>query len=172
MDTKELEHFLIEYGKDIYSFCVYLTGSRQEADDLYQQTFLVAMEKNEMDREKNLKSYLITIAVNIRNNQKRKFLWRKKKADVVRVEEETWGQIPSLEETIESQLLQKEMQEVVRKHVQELPDKMKIVILMFYMEDMSIEEISKALQIPAGTVKSRLHQGKAKLKERLVQYEL
>ncbi len=172
MDTKELEQFLSEYGRDIYSFCACLTGSRQEADDLYQQTFLVAMEKNEMDMQKNLKSYLITIAVNVWNNQKRKFLWRKKKVDVIAVEEESWGQIPSSEESIESRILQKEMQEAVRNYVQELPDKMKTVILMFYMEEMSIEEISKALQIPDGTVKSRLHQGKAKLKERLIRYEL
>ena len=44
MTDIELEQFITEYGGDIYSFCCCLTGSRQEADDLYQETFLRAIE--------------------------------------------------------------------------------------------------------------------------------
>ncbi len=171
MDTKGLERFLEEYGKDIYSFCAYLTGSRQEADDLYQQTFLVAFEKNEMDMHGNLKAYFLSIAVNIWNNQKRKFLWRKRKVNVIDIEEENLEQVRDTEDSVEAMVLKKELHNTIKTYVQELPDKMKIVILMYYMENFSIEEISRALQIPEGTVKSRLHQGKARLKERLVQYE-
>ena len=39
------------------------------------------------------------------------------------------------------------------------------------MQDMSVEEIAKTLKIPAGTVKSRMHQAKARLKEGMVEYE-
>jgi len=46
-----------------------------------------------------------------------------------------------------------------------------MVILMFYMEEMSLNEISDALGIPVGTVKSRLHQAKSRLKERMISYE-
>ena len=45
MTNLELEQFITEYGREIYSFCVSLCGSRQEADDLYQDTFLTALEK-------------------------------------------------------------------------------------------------------------------------------
>ena len=45
MTHVEMEQFIAEYGADIYSFCCRLTGSRQEADDLYQETFLKAVEK-------------------------------------------------------------------------------------------------------------------------------
>ena len=45
MTDLELEQCIAEYGADIYSFCCCLTGSRQEADDLYQETFLRAVEK-------------------------------------------------------------------------------------------------------------------------------
>ena len=70
--TDLIERLIREYGKDIYSFCVYLTGSRDQADDLYQQTFLTAMEKEDIREEDNPKSYLLSIAANLSNNRRRK----------------------------------------------------------------------------------------------------
>ena len=106
MTDLELEQCIAEYGADIYSFCCCLTGSRQEADDLYQETFLRAVEKQKvLDAEENPKSYL--------------------------------------------------------------PDKMKVTVLLFYMEERSVEQIAGILHIPRGTVKSRLHQARRILKREL-----
>ena len=60
-----IEYYISEYGKDIFSFCVYLTRNKDEAEDLYQQTFLVAIEKNDIDDGNNPKSYFIKIEANI-----------------------------------------------------------------------------------------------------------
>ena len=171
MNSKKMEEYIEEYGKDVYSFCVYLTRSRQDADDLYQQTFLVAFEKNEIDETLKPVSYLLSIAANLWNNQKRKYLWRKKKANIIYFQEENLEQIAEEAETVEETMIRCDEKELVRKLVDELPDKMRVVVLMYYMESLSIEEIAKALGIPAGTVKSRLHQAKARLKERMVGYE-
>ena len=66
MTDIELEQFITEYGGDIYSFCCCLTGSRQEADDLYQETFLRAIEKKQiLDAEGNPKSYLLSVAIRL-----------------------------------------------------------------------------------------------------------
>ena len=66
MTIKELEICIEKYGKDIYSFCRQLTMSLQEADDLYQDTFLKAMELiPKIDNDQNPKSYLLSIAVHI-----------------------------------------------------------------------------------------------------------
>lgn len=171
MNSVMLEKYINEYGKELYSFCVYLTRSRQYADDLYQDTFLVAIEKNELDEDRNPKSYLISIAVNLWNNQKRKYMWRNKKATIVYYQEENLEQLADNKETAEEQFIKKDEAETVRKLVDGLPDKMRMVILMYYMQDMSVEEIARALKIPAGTVKSRMHQAKARLKEGMVEYE-
>lgn len=167
MDRVFLEKIINEYGKDIYSFCVYLSGSRQEADDLYQQTFLIAIEKNDIDETINPKSYLLAIAANVWNNKKRKNLWRRNKAEIIHYEKESLEQIAGEKDSPENEFIKREELIRVRKLVDELPDKMKMVILLYYMEDMSLEDISKTLGIPIGTVKSRLHQSKKKLKERL-----
>ncbi|HBZ04010.1 MAG TPA: RNA polymerase subunit sigma-24 [Lachnospiraceae bacterium] len=167
MESVSIEKYIEEYGKDIYSFCMYLTKNRFDADDLYQQTFLVAYEKGSIDSDKNPKSYLITIAVNIWNNQIRKTMWRRKKADIIQYDEDALERIEDKDGSIEEELIDKEEKNRIRKIVDTLPDKMRIVILMFYMEDMSIEDIAAALKIPAGTVKSRLFKAKKILKEKM-----
>lgn len=171
MNSDMLEKYIEEYGTDIYSFCVYLTRNRQDADDLYQQTFLVAVEKNEIDDSRNPRSYFISIAVNIWNNHKRKYLWRKKKANIIYLQDENLEQFTEGMETVEEQILIRDEMETVRKLVDDLPDKMRIVILMYYMENMSVDEIAEVLKIPSGTVKSRMHQAKNRLKERLMNDE-
>ena len=167
MESVSIEKYIEEYGKDVYSFCMYLTKNRFDADDLYQQTFLVAYEKGSIDSDKNPKSYLITIAVNIWNNQIRKTMWRRKKADIIQYDEDALERIEDKDRSIEEELIYKEEKNRIRKIVDTLPDKMRIVILMFYMEDMSIEDIAAALMIPAGTVKSRLFKAKKILKEKM-----
>ena len=171
MDSNVLEKCIMDYGKDVYSFCLYVTRNKEAAEDLYQQTFLVAMEKGELDEDRNPKSYLISIAVNLWNNQKRKYLWRKKKANIIYFQDEDLTRLSSDAETVEETVVKQDEVELVRSLVDKLPEKMKMVILMYYMEEMSIEEIANALHIPSGTVKSRLHQAKGRLKEGMVQYE-
>lgn len=68
---------------------------------------------------------------------------------------------------MEEEVEQKQERERVRECVRKLPEKYRIVILMFYMEDMSIAEIASALKIPEGTVKSRMNMAKKMLKESL-----
>ena len=171
MDSNVLEKCIEDYGKDVYSFCLYMTRNKETAEDLYQQTFLVAYEKGELDDTRNPKSYLISIAVNLWNNQKRKYLWRKKKANIIYFQDEDLTKLSSDAETVEETVIKQDEEELIRSLVNELPEKMRIVILMYYMEEMSVDEISKALHIPPGTVKSRMHQAKNRLREGMVQYE-
>lgn len=167
----ELEKYINEYGRDIYSYCIYITGDKYSADDLYQQTFLTAFEKDTIDPDRNPKSYLITIATNLWNNQRRKYLWRRRKADTVCFQDISEMELPDTLSSVEDEALHKEYLQQLRLEVQGLPDKFRVVILMFYMEELSMEDISTALNIPVGTVKSRLHNAKIRLKERLTRYE-
>ncbi len=170
MNREQIEKYIYEYGRDVYSFCTYLTRKKEDADDLYQQTFLVVIQKSDLDDDKNPKSYLISIAANIWNNHKRKYLWRKKKADIVYLQSEDMESIADEGESTCETVVKHDEMETVRKFVDQLPDKMKIVVLMYYMEELSVDEIAKALNIPIGTVKSRMHQAKARLRERLDEY--
>lgn len=169
MTEQELEICISEYGKDVYSFCKYLTGNLQEADDLYQDTFLLAVKRKEkIDYGQNPKSYLLSIALRIWKNKKRKYAWRKRIADVQTIIDEKdvemgEGAVLFLEEKV----VHEEMRGAVRAAVNKLPDKLRIVVLLFYMEDLSSARVAEVMKIPIGTVLSRLYQARKLLRKEL-----
>lgn len=169
MTNQELEICIKEYSRDIYSFCKHLTCDSQEADDLYQDTFTKAIEiREKMDYNNNPKSYLLSIALRIWRNRKRKYAWRKRIADIRPTEELQDTQIPeSTETSVEEQVLSRENENLVKVAVDKLPEKLRIVVLLFYMEELTTKEIAIMLKIPAGTVLSRLHQARKVLHEEL-----
>lgn len=72
MTTKELEQLLDRYGDSIYGFCLHLTGCKEQADDLYQDTFLKAIEVRQKIKLSNMeqdltaaKNYIIGIAIRL-----------------------------------------------------------------------------------------------------------
>ena len=169
MTKQEFESCVYTYGKDIYSFCKYLTCSKQEADDLYQDTFLTAIERREhIDSTCNPKSYLLSITLHLWKNKKRKFAWRKRIAEMrLFVDETSECAISDENPSPEMLFLQKEEIDTVHLAVNGLPEKQKLVILLFYMEDLSTAQIAAILNIPQGTVLSRLHQARKRLQHEL-----
>ena len=88
MTLRELEQCIETYGAEIYSFCVYLTGNRPEAEELYQDTFLKAMEVlDRIQEEGNPKSYLLSIAIRLWKNGNRKMFRRNRIAPTKSTEE-------------------------------------------------------------------------------------
>ncbi|MDO5155082.1 MAG: RNA polymerase sigma factor [Eubacteriales bacterium] len=171
MTIQEIEQSINLYGKNIYSFCLQLTTNQETADELYQETWLMACKNAEkMNANENVKSYLMSVAIHLWKNQKRKFAWRKRIAPTEEFFEETG-------EVIESQVrdglevyLEQETQSVVRKAVGKLSEKYRIPILLCYMEEMSLADISKTMGIPLGTVKSRLNYARKRLEQELEEY--
>lgn len=74
---------------------------------------------------------------------------------------QTWEQSP------EREMIQKEQRKKVQYAVRQLPDKLQIVALLYYMEDRKVVEIADILHVPQGTVKSRLHKARKILREEL-----
>lgn len=169
MNIAELEEFINVYGKDIYGFCRQLTCNHQEADDLYQDTFLKALEIGEMiDNLNNPKSYLLSIAIRIWKNRKRKYAWRQRIAAIRQLDEiHEYASDIYVDDFVIQSLISKEKQLLVQKVVSELKDKFKIPIYLYYSAEMSIKDISETLKIPEGTVKSRLHKARNIIKEKL-----
>jgi len=169
MTKQELKMCIDEYGKDIYSFCKHLTNNLTEADDLYQDTFLTAVElKEKIEFDNNPKSYLLSVALRIWKNKKRKFAWRRRIADVrPMADEREIDTGESAELSLEDRIIIKEKDEAIRMAVNRLPEKFKIAVLLFYMEDLSTAQIAETMKIPIGTVLSRLHQARKILKKEL-----
>lgn len=172
MEREELAELIEQNGTAVYSFCCHLTSDKQLADDLYQDTFLKAWELcDRMERGGNPKSYIMGIAVKLWQNQKRKQANRHKKVpleeyyDNVLVES-----VSGYENMPEQEMIRKEQQEMVRRIVNDLPEKMQMILYLFYTVELSLQEMAEILHIPVGTVKSRLNKGRKQVKKRMEVY--
>ncbi len=179
MTKKELvEQCITEYGQSVYSFCLHMTRSKTEAEDLYQDTFLLLMEKwKSLDMGQNPKSYLLALAFNLWRNKRRKQRIRDLLAgrtlSLDDADREGCSFADSLADgakTPEELSIEKEAYQKIQDAVARLPDKYREVILLYYGTDLKQSEIARVLQIPEGTVKSRLSAAKGKLKNGIAGY--
>lgn len=167
MNAKEVEKCIDEFGTDIYRFCLKLCGDKADAEDLYQQTFLKALEtKWTLDWEKNPKALFFSLAHNLWKSGRRKQARRNKIAPCSNFDDETETVLHS-GESIEESYLQKELITKVRQIIQTLPEKFQVPLILFYLSDCSIEQISAITKKPPGTVKSRLFKGRNLIKKGL-----
>ena len=168
MKQEELELYMDTYGKDLYSFCCCVTRNRQEADDLYQDTFLKVYEMGEkLEITTNPKSYLMGVTYNLYRNVKRKRSVRMRIVGVCVPLDETAEQIPMEGQLTEDLMISREECRIVREAVRKLPDKYRLPILLFYMEELSQAEIAALLNISESAVKTRVYRAKNILREKL-----
>ena len=173
MTVFELEQCIQEYGKEVYSFCLHLTGAREWADELYQDTFLTAMEHiTQLHNEAgtNLKSYLLSVAIRLWKNKRRKAAWRRRIAPEQSMDAPGGVSLAGeteLTDSIETEVLRAEERRQVQRAVDTLPEKYRVVVLLYYMEELPLAQIASLLHIPSGTVKSRLHQARKLLRQQL-----
>ncbi|RGF44167.1 MULTISPECIES: RNA polymerase sigma factor [unclassified Roseburia] len=167
MNKQLLEHYIEAYGTDIYSFCIRMTQNREQAEELYQDTFLAMCEKEDWKEEGNVKSYLLGITIKLWQNRKRKFAWRKRIAAEIPISKEQGLEAFSADENLEQHMVSKEEQEAVWKAVYKLPEQLRIVILLYYMEDFKVAEIAEKLSLSISNVKSKLMRARRYLKQEL-----
>lgn len=167
MNAGEIEKCIDDFGTDIYRFCLKLCVDKEDAEDLYQQTFLKALETEWMlDWEKNPKALFFSLAHNLWKSDRRKQARRNMIAPCSNVDDDA-GTLLHSEENIEEHYFQKELITEVRQIMQTLPEKFKVPLILFYLSDCSIEQIAAIIKKPPGTVKSRLFKGRNLIKKRL-----
>ena len=139
MQISDIEKLVDDYGKDVYNFCQKLTYDEFDAEELYQDTFLKVMDVyNRIDKEKNPKSFLISICISLWNNKKRKYARRNRIAQTEYIDEDYKSNTYKSDVTPESEMLKKELCDVINGFINELDDKMRIPFLLFYYQGMSV----------------------------------
>ncbi len=167
MDAREIEKCIDDFGTDIYRFCLKLCADKADGEDLYQQTFLKALETEwTLDWEKNPKALFFSLAHNLWKSDRRKQARRNTIAPCSNFDDGTETVLHS-EESIEEGYLQKELMTEVHQIIQTLPEKFQVPLILFYLSDCPIEQIAAIIKKPPGTVKSRLFKGRKLIKKRL-----
>lgn len=156
MDPEELVE---TYYAPLYRFGVSLSRNETDAGDLVQQTFYTWSAKGHQLRDTSkVKTWLFTTLY-------REFLAKKRHADrFVQTEEasdfvEPLHVAPSAIDALDGA--------IVQKALHALDDRYRAPVTLFYMQQHSYREIAEILEIPIGTVMSRISRGKAELRQRL-----
>ncbi|MFM1651307.1 RNA polymerase sigma factor [Brevibacillus sp. B_LB10_24] len=166
MGISDLHELVEQHGKAVYGFCYMLVKNKADADDLYQETFLKATELcHKIDMDQKPKAFLISIASKLWKNKIRKHAWRERIAPKKELHDDVNHHRFIDQATPEEIAISNEFRAMLQMAAHSLNDKLKVPLYMYYTAEMSIEEISSALNIPPGTVKSRLHKCRQELKK-------
>lgn len=167
MEAREIERCIDEFGTDVYRFCLKLCMNREDAEDLYQQTFLRALEGEvTLKWGKNPRAFFFAVAHNQWKSGRRKAARRSGLAPCTNMEEEQENMICSGED-IEADYLRREMMSEINRIIQALPDKFRIPLILFYLFEFKVEQIGRMTGKSPGTVKSRLFKGRKMIKKKL-----
>jgi len=162
-DVDAFERLVREYQQMIYALCRRLTGAHQSADDLAQETFIKAyFALSRFDSRWPVYPWLRKIAVNTSLNYlKARNRERPLPQDALPVR---GADPPPAQDLPQARLEQAEFEEKFRKSVESLPEEQKSVFVLRFYDGLSYEEISRTLDVPHGTVMSRLNRARRKLK--------
>jgi RNA polymerase sigma-70 factor (ECF subfamily) len=159
----------------LYNTAYRMTRNAQDAEDLVQETYLKAYKYyDKFEEGTNLKAWLFKILKNTFINSYRKAQLQPPQSDFADIEESFESQIS--EDTTrqirnpEEELLENVLDEDVQRAVDQLPQDYRMVVLLADLEGFSYKEIGDILEIPVGTVMSRLYRGRRLLEAEMLRY--
>lgn len=167
MEARELEKCIDSFGTEIYRFCMKLCMDKANAEDLYQQTFLKALESDwKLDWDQNPKALFFSLAHNLWKSDLRKNARRAAIAPCGTLEDENENHLYS-DDNVEDTVFQKELISQTSQIIESLPEKLRIPLTLHYLFDLPVEQIAQTVKKPPGTIKSRLFKGRSLIKKRL-----
>ncbi len=162
--TDRFELLVERYNRELYHFLVRFTGSQAAAEDVVQETFLqVHLSAGSFDPSRRFKPWLFTIAANkARDLLRGKSRRSEVSLDATTDDDATQGQRFSdlLSGDIEMPdlpLEQAEQADLVRRTVDQMPEHLREVLILAYYHKFPYKDMAEIMDIPLGTVKSRLH---------------
>lgn len=167
-DQEAFEGIVDLFKDKIYRHCYRMVGNGHEAEDLAQETFLRAYRNiSKYNNEFKFSTWIFRIATNLCIDR-----LRKKKPDYYLDAEvpgtdgaTMYSQLSSEEPLPEEVVTENERWNELQEEIMKLPEKYRTAIVLKYVEDLSLEEISHIMDIPVPTVKTRIHRGRETLKK-------
>lgn len=146
----DIERIVDKYGNMLFRLCLVILCNENDAEDVVQDTFITYLTKSPpFSDSEHEKAWLITIATNRCKNMRRYNIIRKhtdiNDLQLYCKDDENYGLI---------------------EHLMRLPNKHKIVLLLYYVEGYKVDEIAKILAISTSAVKKRLQRGRELIRER------
>jgi RNA polymerase sigma-70 factor, ECF subfamily len=152
---RDFENLALKHYRDLYRFAFSLTRSESDASDLTQQTFyLWATKGSQMRNAANVKSWLFTTL-------HREFLQAHRRQ--TRFPEHTLEEASEELPQLTPELVNRIDAQTLLEHLGRMEEHLRAPLALYYLEDLQYREIAEVLEIPLGTVQSRISRGKAHL---------
>ncbi len=169
----DFEEEIIPHLDAMYNFALRLTSEPNDAEDLVQDTIVKAYRFfSSYEQGTNAKAWLFRILKNSYINNYRKQSKQPSKVD--------YDEVATFYETIragrtdtsdlENQMFRQLIDDDISNALEKLPEDFRTVVLLCDVESFTYEEISNMLDVPIGTIRSRLHRGRNLLKAELLDY--
>jgi len=162
-DTEAFGALVRRYRKELFAFLARFVSDPTLAEDIFQETFLQLHISGVMfDQDRRLKPWLFTIAA----NKARDAMRTRRRKQAAPLDAALGGQdqrtsyvdlMPADVPPPDEKALNLEMRRSVQRIVNEMPDSLRIVLILSYFNELPYKEIAEILEVPLGTVKSRLH---------------
>ena len=151
-ELASLQELVLRYERPLYSFLARYTGDRHLAEDLFQDCFLRVAERREaFDAARGFRPWIYSVAANLARDACRRREVRSREIDQARLAPKKGAPRPDEEaERLEEV-------EIVRDILSGLPEDARAMVLLHFHQGLTYKEVASALEVPVGTVKSRMH---------------
>lgn len=171
-DQADFERDALPYSPQLYSAALRMTRNPADAEDLVQETFLKAYRAYGSFAEgTNLKAWLYRILTNTYINRYRKAQRRPTETELGELQDlylyRRLGEESGARESAEREVLDAFVDSDIVDAIESLPEVFRMPVLLADVDGFAYKEIAEILDIPIGTVMSRLHRGRKALQKKL-----
>ena len=171
-DQANFERDAMQYAPQLYSAALRMTRNPADAEDVVQETFLKAYRAYDSYTEgTNLKAWLYRILTNTYINKYRKAQRRPSEVELGELQDlylyKRLGESSGASQSAEADMLDEFVDTDVIEALESLPETFRFPVLLADVDGFSYKEIAEMLDIPIGTVMSRLHRGRKALQKKL-----
>lgn len=155
----------------LFGTALRLTRDREEADDLSQEALVRAYEAFDRFDGTNFKAWIIRILTNLYINKYRR---RKRQGPVSSLDddESSFEPVAPAESEPDHQMLDNMLGHEVEEALAQVPEIFRVAVILSDLEGLSYDEVAEAMDIPVGTVRSRIARGRSALRQALERYAI
>jgi len=159
-DTQAFSVLVDGYKDLVFTLAIRMLKNREEAEEVSQDTFIkIYKALPKFKGESKLSTWIYKVAYNTCLDRIKK---NNRRYDEVAIDSFTENQIKTLDNALDA-LEEKEQQQTIQDCLQQLKSKDSFLLTLFYFEELSLEEISKVVNMEANTVKVNIHRARKRL---------
>ena len=157
-----IETLIRQYEAGVFRLALSIVGDVADANEITQETFIAVLRTLQTyEEKKSFRTWLYTIALNLSRSHLRK----RKIVERLKVSVTTLFKLDSQKQVLpEEAIIQNEKEAVIWNELNEMDEKHRMVVILRYFHELSIAEIAEILNINEGTIHSRLHNARERLR--------